>query len=106
MTFVDSVRTCFTKYADFKGCASPPEFWWWVLFNFIGTAALNVISYKLSAVFTIVTLVPYVAVTARRLHDTDRSGWRQLLVLIPIIGWVLLIVWCAQAGKSSTRYAR
>ena len=91
---------------NIEGCASPPEFWWGVLFNFIATAALNVISYKLSAVFTIVTLVPYVAVTERRLHDTDRSGWRQLLVLIPIVGWVWLIVWCAQEGKSSTRYAR
>jgi len=38
-------------------------------------------------------------VTARRLHDTDRSGWLQLLWFIPIIGWILLIIWCAEAGK-------
>lgn len=105
MTFVDSVRTCFIKYADFKGCASRSEFWWWVLFTIVATVALGVISDKLSIAFTLATLLPYFAVTARRLHDTDRSGWLQLVGFIPIIGWIFLIVWCAQEGKSSTRYA-
>ncbi|MBI2800391.1 MAG: DUF805 domain-containing protein [Gammaproteobacteria bacterium] len=106
MTFVDSIRTCFTKYADFNGYASRSEFWWWALFNLITTIALSVISDKLSIAFTLATLLPYFAVTARRLHDTDRSGWLQLLGFIPIIGWILLIVWCAQEGKRSTRYSQ
>jgi uncharacterized membrane protein YhaH (DUF805 family) len=106
MTFVDSVRTCFTKYADFSGCASRSEFWWWALFNLIGAIALGVVSDKLSAAFTIATLLPYFAVTTRRLHDTDRTGWLQFLGLLPVIGWILLIVWCAQEGKSSTRYSQ
>src|SRR5450631_2008147 len=99
MNFVDAVKTCFTKYADFNGCASRPEFWWWVLFTFVAATVLRAVNYELSGLFSIATMLPGIAVTARRLHDTDRSGWLQLLWLIPIIGWILLIIWCAERGK-------
>ena len=104
MTFVDSVRICFTKYADFSGRATRPEFWWWALFTLVGGIVLGVVSEKLSAAFFLATLLPYFAVTSRRLHDTDRSGWLQLIGLIPIIGWIVVIVWLAQEGKTSTRF--
>jgi uncharacterized membrane protein YhaH (DUF805 family) len=104
MTFADSIRTCFTKYADFKGCASLSEFWWWILFTFLAGAALGVISDKASAVFSIGTLLPTIAVGARRLHDTNRSGWLQLLWLIPVIGWIILIVLLVQDSKVPNRY--
>lgn len=104
MTFTDSIRTCFTKYADFKGCASLSEFWWWVLFTIVTNLLLGVFSDALSMLFSLATLVPGIAVTARRLHDTNRSGWLQLLVLVPIIGWILLIVWCVQDRKEPNRY--
>jgi uncharacterized membrane protein YhaH (DUF805 family) len=106
MTFVESVRTCFTKYADFNGRAPRSEFWWWALFNVVAITALDVISDKLSLAFTLATLLPYFAVTSRRLHDTGRSGWLQLLGFIPIIGWILVLVWCAQEGKSQSQYAQ
>jgi len=105
MTFAESIRTCFSKYADFKGCATRSEFWWWVLFVLLATVALGIISDKLSALFSVATILPYVAVTARRLHDTDRSGWFQLWGIIPVIGWLLLVYWCAQASKSPNRFA-
>lgn len=104
MTFTDSVRTCFRKYADFQGCASLPEFWWWVLFTVVAGMALAAINARLANAFSIVTLLPGLAVTARRLHDTNRSGWLQLLVFIPIVGWILLIVWCAQERKTPNRF--
>jgi uncharacterized membrane protein YhaH (DUF805 family) len=69
------------------------------LFTFIAAVVLRSISYGLSVAFSLATLLPSIAVTARRLHDTDRSGWLQLLGLIPLIGWILLIIWCAEAGK-------
>lgn len=105
MTFFESIRTCFTKYVEFTGRATRPEFWWWVLFVFVASLVLGAIDNRLSMAFTLATLLPYCAVTARRLHDTDRSGWLQLLALIPIVGWILLIVWCAQEGKASSRFA-
>lgn len=104
MTFIDSIRTCFTKYADFKGCASVPEFWWWFLFTLLAGAALGVFSDKASAVFSIATFLPSIAVAARRLHDTDRSGWFQLLWLIPLIGWIVLIVFLVQDGRRPNRF--
>jgi uncharacterized membrane protein YhaH (DUF805 family) len=99
MTFIDAVKICFIKYADFNGCASRPEFWWWVLFTVVASIALQSVSYNLSAAFSIATFLPGIAVTARRLHDTDRSGWWQLLYFLPIIGWIVLIIWCAEEGK-------
>lgn len=70
-----------------------------MLFNFIAGSVLDVISLNISIAFFVVTLLPYAAVTTRRLHDTDRGGWLQLLGIVPIIGWILLIVWCAQEGR-------
>jgi uncharacterized membrane protein YhaH (DUF805 family) len=104
MDFVGAVKICFIKYADFRGCALRREFWWWFLFTVVASLALQVISDNLSAAFTIATFLPSVAVGARRLHDIDRSGWWQLLYFIPIVGWIVLIIFWAEAGKLS-RYA-
>jgi uncharacterized membrane protein YhaH (DUF805 family) len=99
MTFVDAVKTCFSKYADFEGCASRSEVWWWVLFTLLASLALDTVSKGMSGVFSLATLLPGIAVTARRLHDTDRSGWLQLLWLVPVIGWIFVLVWCIQDTK-------
>ena len=101
MNFVDAIKICFVKYAQFNGCASRPEFWWWFLFSVVASLALQVISTNLSAAFTIATLLPSFAVGARRLHDIDRSGWWQLLYFLPIIGWIVLFLFWAEAGKKS-----
>lgn len=104
MTFVESIKVCFTKYADFKGKADKSEFWWWALFNFIAGICLGIIDERLSLAFSVATLIPYIAVSTRRLHDVDKSGWMQLIGLIPIIGWILIIIWLAQDSKPSTRF--
>lgn len=104
MTFLESITTCFKKYADFEGCATRSEFWWWALFNLLAMIVLSAISDTLSLVFSLGTLVPYIAVTARRLHDTNRSGWLQLVGLIPVVGWILLIVWCVQERRTPNRF--
>jgi uncharacterized membrane protein YhaH (DUF805 family) len=105
MTFTESIKTCFNKYADFNGRATRSEFWWWVLFVILATLAANILSEKLGMLVTLGTLLPYIAVTARRLHDTNRSGWWQLILIIPVIGWIILIVLCAQESVSRSEYA-
>lgn len=105
MTFIESIRTCFMKYADFNGRATLPEFWWFVLFSFLAGAALGLISQMLSSLLSLAILLPGLAVGARRLHDTDRSGWWQLLGLIPIVGWIILIVWCIQPANEPNRFS-
>lgn len=104
MTFGDSIRTCFSKYATFDGRASRPEYWWWFLFTVLASAAANIFSDKLSALFSLVVLLPSMAVGVRRLHDTNRSGWFLLLWCIPVIGWLVLLVWAVQEGKEPNRF--
>ena len=104
MTFFESIKTCFSKYAEFNGRASRPELWWWVLFVFLASAAASILSPALSGLFSLAVLLPNFAVAARRLHDTDRSGWLQLVMLIPLLGWLLLIYWCVQEGKEPNRF--
>lgn len=100
MSFTESIRTCLLRYASFDGCAGRPEFWWFTLFVWIVHAALHGVGADLTAtVFWLGTLLPSLAVGTRRLHDTDRTGWWQLLWAVPVLGWIILIVMLAQEGK-------
>jgi len=128
MSFMDSVKTVFGKYATFSGRALRSEFWWYVLFIFIAQIVLGMVdrtifgpselmnmsstgmqegmsfsfSYQpqpITGIFMLATLVPSLAVGARRLHDTGRSGWWQLIGIIPLIGIIVLIIFWASQGK-------
>lgn len=102
MTFQESVKVCFSKYADFEGRASRPEYWWFFLFILLVSAAASILGPVVSGLFQLATLLPALAAGARRLHDTNRSGWWQLIVFVPLIGFILLIYFLAQASKSET----
>src|SRR5262249_9778422 len=105
MTFQESIRICFTKYSDFSGTASRSEYWWFFLFLALAGAAASVATppllpaRSLGAVFLLATLLPLLAAGARRLHDTGRSGWLQLFVLVPVAGIAVLAIFLAQEGK-------
>ncbi len=105
MNFGESISTCFSKYADFNGRATRPEFWWFFLFCLLGSIAASVVSDTMNMLFSLGTLLPSLAVGARRLHDTDRSGWFLLLWLLPVIGWIVLVVFSAQEAKEPNRYS-
>ena len=109
MTFADAIKICFNKYADFNGRAARPEFWYFFLFTLLVSLGLNIITQSMGGamvgmLFSLATLVPSLAVGARRLHDTNRSGWLQLIWLIPLIGWIILIIFLAQEGKDGNAY--
>ena len=92
------------KYATFNGRARRKEYWYFALFNFIISIVLMVIDGvtgtlnaevgigMLGGIYTLAVLIPSIAVSIRRLHDTDRSGWWLLIVLIPFIGVLVLLV--------------
>lgn len=104
MNFTESIRTCFTKYVDFNGRARRPEFWWWVLFVFLAGLVAQWLGNLPSMLVSLGTLLPSIAVGARRLHDIDKSGWWQLVGLIPFIGWIIMIWWCVQDSKEPNRF--
>ena len=102
MNFQDSVKTCLSKYADFSGRAGRSEYWWFFLFVILFGAAFAVVSDTLSVLFYLAVLLPSVAAATRRLHDTNRSGWWQLISLVPLIGTIVLIVFLAQPGTDES----
>ena len=93
---------CFKKYATFSGTAGRKEFWMFVLFDFIVICVLYMIDVAmgmgyegrgvLSGIYSLVSLLPRLAVAVRRLHDIDNSGWWILIGLVPIIGQIVLLV--------------
>ncbi|MGB2518518.1 DUF805 domain-containing protein [Shewanella algae] len=92
------------KYADFTGRARRTEYWMFTLFYIIFSLVVSAIDYALGTtvlglIYSLGLLLPSIAVTARRLHDTDRSGWWQLLAFIPIIGWIVLLVFYCQDSE-------
>jgi uncharacterized membrane protein YhaH (DUF805 family) len=98
MSFGDAISTCFNKYAEFVGRARRSEYWWFFLFVLLVDVVVSRLSFTLSMVASLALLVPNLAVGVRRLHDTGKSGWYLLVGLIPIVGWIIVIVWLATEG--------
>ena len=118
MGFMDALTSVFrNNYATFSGRASRSEYWWSYLGTaiismiaqivaFAGAAALLDVNKSLAGAILIVLavvilgiIIPALAVSVRRMHDTGRSGWMLLLVFIPCIGIILVIVWFLDAGQ-------
>jgi uncharacterized membrane protein YhaH (DUF805 family) len=104
MTFTESIKVCFSKYADFNGRASRSEYWWFALFIVLISMAAGAISESLRVVLMVATLLPSIAAATRRLHDTNRSGWLQLIALIPILGWIAIIYFLVQEPKEPNNF--
>ena len=112
MNFRIAVIKCFMLYTIFSGRAKRAEFWWFFLFCMIVGLMGAVIDAGLgldtaiggNGVFTtliqLATFLPSIAVGSRRLHDTNRSGWWQLLWIVVFIGWIPLIIWLASTSKN------
>ena len=87
------------KYAVFDGRAHREEFWTYTLVSVIVSLVLHMVLGILGTIYNFAVLVPSLAVGARRLHDTGRSGWWQLIGLVPLIGIIVLIVFWAQDSQ-------
>jgi len=110
VSFGQSISYCFSNYANFNGRARRSEFWWFFLFVLIAQVVVqtlvalvvgtdSVLYSLLVFVLAIVLAIPLYAAGSRRMHDTGKSGWLQLLVLIPCVGGIIMIVLWAQAGN-------
>ena len=117
-TFGQAVKSCFNQYCGFKGRASRAEFWWFALFTAIVGLVLGFVDGLLftlteneffallgfSGLFQLGVFLPNLAVTARRLHDTDKSGWWMLLYLTIIGGIVVFIFTLLRGNEGSNKY--
>ena len=112
MTFSEAIKTSLVnKYATFSGRATRSEYWYVVLFGYLLALLIVFLGMiidspeliiGLSTVLSLILLVPGLAVCIRRLHDTGRSGWWYLLVLIPYIGAIaLLVIFCLKSDEDN-----
>jgi uncharacterized membrane protein YhaH (DUF805 family) len=115
MSFFEAVRSAYGHYATFSGRASRSEFWWFLAFFLIvyvavifaivalprGAGDLAALAF---VVFALGSLIPYLALGVRRLHDTNRSGWWLLISVIPFGSLVLLIFWASGGDPMPNQY--
>lgn len=99
--FLDVIKG---KYADFKGRTGKKDFWMFILFSIIINILLSIIDniigmQILSGIFGLAVMIPSLAIGARRLHDIGKSGWLQLLAIIPLVGIIILIIWWVKDGE-------
>jgi len=107
MTFIEAIKSYFKNYATFKGRARRSEFWFAALFTFLVSTAISIIApghtemmgdwttdqpSALSNLWSLATLLPTLAITWRRLHDVNKSGGWFFFFLLPIVGWILLLI--------------
>jgi uncharacterized membrane protein YhaH (DUF805 family) len=106
MNFGQAISSGFKKYVDFTGRAPRSEFWFWTLFAVLASIAGGAIDFvvfpdvlasPVQSIVGLVLLLPGIAVSVRRLHDLDRTGWWFLLTFT-VIGLIVLIVWYCMRG--------
>ncbi len=97
--------TVLRKYAVFAGRARPKEYWMYVLISAVVVLVLGIVNGlwgadvpALPVYYSLAAALPSLAVTVRRLHDTDRSGWWLLILLVPIVGAIAILVFMATPG--------
>jgi len=112
MNFGEAIKTCFSKYFVFSGRAQRSEYWWFYLFTIIGSIIFSIMDLMafgaravetispLNTLFSLAVIIPTISAAARRLHDTNRSGWWQLLPLAPFPLLLLAIPGLVSGGES------
>jgi len=103
MGFGQAISSGFSNYVNFSGRACRSEYWFWVLFVLIADVVAIAIDAAIGmqivgSLFGLAVLLPGLAVTVRRLHDLDRTGWWIFLGLIPLVGAIILIIWFCSKG--------
>jgi uncharacterized membrane protein YhaH (DUF805 family) len=112
MNLIDSITVCvLDKYVTFSGRAQRSEFWWFYLFVMIlfslGVFFVGLPNQSSAFIITVAIVqlglaLPVIAVTVRRLHDTDRSGWWYFILFIPLAGVIILLTFCSLKGTEGT----
>lgn len=95
---MEEYKKFWTNYTNFSGRSTRKDFWMVVLFNIVISGILSYISTTLGGIYSLITLIPGLAIAFRRLHDTNRSGGWIFINLIPLIGWIIYLVFMTSAS--------
>lgn len=104
MDFKTAIISAFNNFLNFEGRASRPEYWWFALFYLSVYIVAIIIDSVLgmgivALLVSLALLCPGLSVATRRLHDINKSGWWQLLYLIPLVGLAVMIYFLVQKGE-------
>ena len=104
VNFIDAVKLFFTKYADFNTRSRRSEYWWSVLFCAVAGSLATGILKDYAWIWSLVVLIPTIAISVRRLHDIGKPGTYYLFVLIPLVGSIILLVWFCQDSTGDNQW--
>ena len=112
MTFQDSIKSCFNKYASINGRATRSEFWYWTLFVILVSVFTLIIDVSLlgssiddeftplNSIWSLAVFIPGITVTVRRFHDVNRSGW-WILIIFTVIGIIPYFYWLVKGSDAT-----
>lgn len=106
MTLAQALSTCFRKYTDFSGRAARPEYWWWALAAGVVTIIAVAFGFTVRTsvypvVWSLVILLPTLAVSVRRLRDAGQPWPWVFLLVVPLLGTIALLVLLAQPTRAA-----
>lgn len=130
MSMRASITTCLRKYADFTGRACRSEFWWFYFFTALvgmimaipyyvfavaaslaadtgvanALAVVSIVWFVCWMAVSIALFIPFLAAGARRLHDSDKSAWLLLLLLVPCASVALIVLWILEGTRGENLY--
>ena len=113
MTGFDYFTKCLYEYANFEGRASRSEYWYFILFQTLFVVALSVLGgilggfvgvFSMMAIWYLATMIPTLAVGARRLHDMGQSAWFLLLSLVPLGNMALVVMYCLESEPGTNKW--
>ena len=112
MTFQDSIKSCFNKYASINGRATRSEYWYWILFVILVSVFTLIIDVSLlgssiddefaplNSIWSLAVFIPGITVTVRRFHDVNRSGW-WILIILTVIGIIPYFYWLVKGSDAT-----
>lgn len=112
---LDSYKRFWKNYANFKGRSTRADYWWVVLANFLIGFVLGFIAGLIpdlagvtgiiTTLYSLASIIPTLALIVRRMHDINRSGWAYLFCLIPLVGFIVVLVFlCTPSVDENNRY--